>query len=185
MYPILVFYFLIIQKIPIRIFSLFTIALALFGLITGIINKTDKKFGLSFWNSLLLFIIGGISLILNTNMIPKLFPVFTNIMLLYTFGITLFQPPVMIYRFAVLADKSIPNSPGQKQIAAYCYKVTVVWIVFFIINGSIAAWTVFYGSDFVWAIYNNAVAPILIGIIFIVEFIVRKIVQRKIPKAVP
>jgi uncharacterized membrane protein len=61
----------------------------------------------------------------------------------------------------------------------------VVWIVFFIINGSIAAWTVFYGSDFVWAIYNNAVAPVLIGIIFIVEFIVRKIVQRKIPKAVP
>ena len=184
MYPILVFYFLIIKKIPIRIFSLFTIALALFGFILGISKKTDKKFGSSFWNSLLLFVIGAVSLLINSTMIPKLFPVFINIILLNTFGITLFQPPVMIYRFAVLADKSIPKSLGQKKIAAYCYKVTVIWIVFFIINGSIAALTIFYGSDLIWAIYNNAVAPVLIGILFTGEFIVRKYAQRKIPKAV-
>jgi acyl-CoA synthetase (AMP-forming)/AMP-acid ligase II len=108
-----------------------------------------------------------------------------NIILLYTFGITLFQPPAMIYRFAILADKSIPKSLGEKKIAAYCYKVTVIWVVFFIINGSIAALTVFYGSDLIWAIYNNVAAPVLIGILFAGEFIVRKFVQKKIPKAVP
>ena len=179
LYPILVFYFLIIQKIPIWVFSLFTIALALFGFISGIFNKIDKKLGSSFWNSLLLFVIGAVSLIINTNIIPKLFPVFINIILLNTFGITLFKPPAMIYRFAVLADKSIPESPKQKKIAAYCYKVTVVWVIFFILNGSTAALTVFYSSDLIWAIYNNVVAPVLIGILFAVEFIVRKIVQKK------
>ena len=149
LYPILVFYFLIIQKVPVRIFSLFTLALALFGFVAGISNRNGKKFELSFWNSILLMVIGGLGFIINTNMIPKLFSVFVNIMLLYNFGITLFRPPVMIYRFAVLADKTIPESPGQKKIAAYCYKVTVIWVVFFIINGSIAAFTVFYGSDII------------------------------------
>jgi len=181
-YPILVFYFLIIQKVPVRVFSLFTLAFALFGFVAGIINRSGKKFGLSFWNSILLMVIGGVSFIINIDMIPKLFPIFPNIILLYTFGITLFRPPVIIYRFAVLADKSIPESPGQKKIAAYCYKVTVIWVVFFIVNGSIAAFTVFCGSDLIWAVYNNAVAPALTGLLFAGEFIARKFMQKKIPK---
>ena len=184
-YPILIFYFLIIQKTPIRIFSLFTMALALFGFVVGILKESDKKYDSAFWNSLLLFAIGVLGFVINTSMILKLFPVLINIILLYNFGITLFRPPAMIYRFAVLADKSIPGSPGREKIAAYCHKVTVVWMVFFIINGSIAALTVFLGSDLIWAVYNNVVAPVLIGLLFAGEFIVRKFVQKKIPKAVP
>jgi uncharacterized membrane protein len=91
----------------------------------------------------------------------------------------------MIYRFAVLADKTIPHSPGEKEIAAYCYKVTVVWVVFFALNGSIAALTVISGSDKIWAIYNCGIANVLMGFLFIGEFIVRKFVQKKIPKAAP
>ena len=183
MYPILVFYFLIIKKVPVRVFSLFTIALGLFGFIAGILKKSGKKYDSGFWNPLLLVIVGGAGFIINTDMIPKLFPVIINIMLLFTFGITLFDPPPMIYRFAILMDKSIPESPGQKKIESYCYKVTVIWVVFFIVNGSIAALTVFCGSDLTWAVYNNAVAPVMTGLLFIGEFIVRKIVQRKLPKA--
>jgi len=184
-YPILVFYFLLIKKVPVRVFSVFTLALAFFGLFIGILNKNGKKFGFSFWNSILLMAIGGVSFIINSDMIPKLFPVFVNIVLLYNFGITLWRPPVMIYRFAVLADKSIPESIGQKEIAAYCYKVTVIWVVFFIVNGTLAAFTVFYGSDFIWTVYNNAVAPALTGILFAGEFIARKFMKKKLPKAVP
>jgi len=185
MYPILVLCFLLILKIPVRIFSLFTIALALFDIVFRILQKHTKKHISNYSNSLLLLIMGILGLIINTNIVHKLSPVMMNIMLLYTFGITLFEPPAMIYRFAVLADKSIPKSLGQKEIAAYCYKVTVIWVVFFIINGSIAALTVFFGSDFLWAIYNNGVSPVLIGSLFAGEFIVRKIVHKKIPKAVP
>ncbi|MCL2129383.1 MAG: AMP-binding protein, partial [Treponema sp.] len=108
-----------------------------------------------------------------------------NIMFLFTFGITLFQPPSMIYRFAVLQDRSIPHSPGNKKIAAYCKKVTIIWTGFFIFNGSIAAWTIFSGSDVLWSIYNGGISYILIGIIFAGEFFVRRKVQKNIPKVIP
>ena len=185
MYPVLVFCFLIILKVPIRIFSLFIIALALIEFIVRISTRIDKKHGSNIWNSLLLLVIGVLGLIINTNMVHKLSPVLMNIILLYTFGITLFQPPPMIYRFAVLIDKSIPKSLGEKRIAAYCYKVTVIWVLFFLINGIIAALTVFFGSDLIWVIYNSGVSMVLIGILFAGEYIVRIIVHKKIPKAVP
>jgi acyl-CoA synthetase (AMP-forming)/AMP-acid ligase II len=108
-----------------------------------------------------------------------------NILFLGAFGLTLLQPPPMIYRFAILQDKSIPHSLGAKGVAAYCRKVTIVWMAFFVLNGSIAAWTIFSGSDVLWSVYNGGISYILIGTLFTGEFIVRKKVQKKMPKAVP
>ena len=171
--------------IPTRIFSLFVIALGSFEFIVRIFKKSNNKLGLNFSNSIILIAIGIFGFIFDSYMILKLSPVLMNVMLLYTFGITLFKPPTIIYRFAVLADKTIPKSLGEKKIAAYCYKVTIIWSVFFVINGTIAALTVFSGSVLIWAIYNLGVSYILAGILFGCEFIVRKFVHKKIPKAVP
>ncbi len=107
-----------------------------------------------------------------------------NFLFFLTFALTLFQPPVMIYRFAVLQDKSIRGSLGEKRIADYCRKVTFVWLAFFLFNGSAAAFTIFYGSDALWSLYNGGVSYILIGVLFAVEFFVRKKVNKNIPKAV-
>jgi len=184
-YPFLIIFFLIIQIFPIRIFSIFIIALAVLEFIFRISKrKSDKKLGSNLWNSLVLVVIGVLCFITKTNMAYKLFPVFINLILICSFGSTLFQPPSMIYRFAVLADKTIPESPVAEKIAAYCHKVTVLWVVFFAINASIAAWTVFCGSDSIWIIYNGGVANVLVGIMFAGEFIVRKFVQKKISHAV-
>jgi len=186
MYPFLIFVLLIIQKFPIRTFSLFVIVLAFVEIIIRISKrKSDKKGGLNIWNGLFLLVVGALCFITNTNIAFKFFPVFINIMLIITFGTTLFHPPAMIYRFAILADKTIPKSLGEKKIAAYCYKVTVIWVVFFAVNGSIAALTVFIGSDLIWAIYNCGICNVLMGMLFVGEYIVRKFVQKNIPKAVP
>jgi len=107
-----------------------------------------------------------------------------NALFLFAFGLTLFQGPPMIYRFAVLQDKSIPNSMGEKRIAEYCRKVTVVWVLFFVFNGSVALLTIFSGSDALWSVYNGGVSYILIGILFAGEYIIRKKVQKNMPKAV-
>lgn len=182
-YPVLFFIFLIILKIPIRLFSLFIIALALFEFVIKFLKrKNEKNPAASFLNSIFLFIIGVLCFIINTNTVFKFYPMLINIILLYTFGITFFQPPVMIYRFAILVDKSIPGSQGEKQIASYCYKVTVIWCVFFILNGIMAALTALFASDFIWFMYNSVISGILTGTIFVCEYIVRKIVQRKLPK---
>ena len=166
-------------------FSLFIIALAFVEFIIKIKRKSDNKPGSNSWNALVLLFIGVFGFIFNSAMVLKLSPILMNIILLYTFGITLFKPPTMIYRFATLADKSIPGSLGEKKIAAYCYKVTIIWSVFFILNGILAALTVFSGSILIWTIYNFGVAYILAGFLFAGEFIVRKFVHKKIPKAVP
>jgi acyl-coenzyme A synthetase/AMP-(fatty) acid ligase len=108
-----------------------------------------------------------------------------NMLFLITFGITLFQPPSMIYRFAIIQDKTIPNSTGEKKIAVYCRKVTVVWTAFFILNGSMAGWTILSGSNMFWSVYNGGISYILIGVLFAGEYMVRKKVQKNIPKAIP
>ena len=182
-YPALVFYFLVIRGTHIRILSLFVMAFALLSFIGGTSKKSRiKSFLLP---SLLLFGTGVVCLLTNAAIIFKIYPLLMNLLFLGSFGLTLLQPPSFIYRLAILQDKSIPNSPGEKRIAGYCKKVTIIWILFFIFNGCMAGWTIFFGSDMLWSVYNGGISYILMGILFAGEYIARKKMQKKIPKAIP
>ena len=185
LYPALIFYFLVIRKIPLRLFSIIVIVFALFVFITGTSAKNKPKGIPFYWNSALLLALGGLCFFLNSAVILKLYPLLMNILFLTAFGGTLFSPPTMIFRFAAMQDKSIPGSLNEKRIAAYCRKVTYVWCGFFIFNGSVAAWTVFSGSDTLWSVYNGGISYILIGTLFAGEFLVRKMVQKKLPVSTP
>lgn len=110
---------------------------------------------------------------------------FVNGALLAAFSLTLWTPPPMIFRFAVLWDKTIRFSLAEKWIEAYCRKVTVVWCVFFVFNGGIAAAAVFFASDALWSLYTGGISYILIGILFGGELMVRKKADKKMPRAVP
>ena len=186
LYPAFVYYFLVIRKIPLRQFSLFVISFALLAFITGTSREKGKQKGASFLrNSLLLFAVGIVCFITNSAIILKFYPLLMNILFFAAFGMTCFFPPNMIFRFATMQDKSIKGSLGEKRVEAYCRKVTVAWCAFFVFNGSIAAWTIFFGSDALWSVYNGGISYILIGIFFVGEFIIRKMVQKKMPAAVP
>jgi acyl-coenzyme A synthetase/AMP-(fatty) acid ligase/3-hydroxymyristoyl/3-hydroxydecanoyl-(acyl carrier protein) dehydratase len=106
-------------------------------------------------------------------------------LLLGVFGFTLFSPPSMIFRFATFQDKSIVGSLAEKRVEGYCRKVTLVWCGFFILNGGIASYTIFSGSDILWSIYNGGISYILMGLLFAGEFIIRKKADKKMPKAFP
>jgi uncharacterized membrane protein len=175
--------FLVIRKTPLRLVSLFVIGLAIIIFIIGISRKSKTKNVSFLWNSALLLGLGVLCFIINSAIILKFYPLLINILFLTIFGRTLFCPPNMIFRFALMQDKTIRGSFNEKRIAAYCRKVTCVWCGFFIINGSIAAWTIFSGSDKLWFIYNGGISSILMGALFVGEFIVRKIVQKKMPKS--
>jgi len=180
LYPAMVYYFLAVRNIPLRHFSVFIIAFALIAFFT--VTSKKKSF---LQGSLVLLAVGILCLITNSSIILKFYPLLMNVLMFSFFFSTLFIPPNMIFRFATMQDKSIKGSMGERKVEAYCKNVTLIWCGFFIINGSIAAWTIFSGSDILWSVYNGGISYVLIGLVFTGEFIIRKMTQKNIPKAIP
>lgn len=194
-YPFLVFTLLVILKLPIRILSLCVIILActFFLCFTGG-NKSNKKekraLDLRPLVSSALFLVAGIiCFVTNRSIFLKLYSVVINAVLLSVFGSTLFFKPNLCFRLATLTDKSIVGSSYENEVLEYCKKVTIIWCCFFIINGSIAAFTALYNfgdeslNNRIWSVYNGGISYILMGLIFAVEFVVRRIVDRKMIKS--
>lgn len=197
-YPVIVFSLLVIFKVDTRILSLCIVALAaaFFLSATGK-QKTGKKSALD-WKPLLssmIFLFAGLFCFITGKVFfLKIYSVVINITLLFIFGSTLFMPPNIIFRFATLSDKSIKGSSYEQQVYKYCRNVTIIWCSFFILNGTAAFFTTFADKIFgisqersnrIWGIYNGGISYILMGTLFIVEFIIRKFVDKKMIKAYP
>jgi len=108
----------------------------------------------------------------------KLYPLIINLAMLASFGMSLFKPPSSVFRIALLSDSSIRNSVHLPAIESYCCKVTKVWCVFFVFNALFSLGTLLYSPDWFWALYNGFIVYILMGIIFAIEWLVRK----RVPK---
>lgn len=134
---------------------------------------------LSKGNSLLLpltwfaILCGGLSLLLKDHAWLKMYPVFMSVGAGIIFATTLIKPPSMIERFARLVEPDLPESG-----VIWTRKVTIIWCVFFVINAVIALYTVIFAPMKVWVIYNGFISYILMGILFLGEFILRKRQQR-------
>ena len=185
LYPVLVFVLLVVFKAPVRIISLCAIALALvlFLSATGNASKdADGKRKLNPKNliSSVFFLLAGTACFAtNSALFLKLYPLAVCGTFFFVFAMSLASPPNIIFRFATLQDKSILGSPFKGRVEAYCKKVTLVWCGFFVLNSAAAVWTAFWASERVWAVYNGGVSYIIMGLIFAIEFIVRKRVNKK------
>lgn len=197
-YPVLVFTMLVVFKMPVRLLSLCVVALActFFLSATGKRKsdlKSEKK-ALD-WRPMLssaLFLLAGIlCFVFNEKIFLKLYSVVISVTLLFVFGTTLFLEPNIIFRFACLSDKSIKNSSFEGSVNRYCRKVTIIWCCFFILNGSVSAFTALhdFGSnelnDKIWSVYNGGISYIIMGLLFAVEYLVRKQVDKKMIKVFP
>lgn len=197
-YPVLVFTFLVIFKLPVRVLSLCIIALAaaFFLSATGSRKAKGEK-GVLDWKPLLssaLLLVAGLFCFFTQNEIfLKLYSVVVSATFLVIFGSTLFLEPTIIFRFATLADKSIIGSSYENQVKNYSRKVTIIWCCFFILNGTISVLTAFSEKIFsispdtantIWSVYNGGISYVLMGLLFICEYIVRKIVDGKMVKAI-
>lgn len=117
----------------------------------------------------------GIAAFLENATYLKWQPVLINLLLAITFLASLLgKGPPIAERFARALEGPLPD-----YAIGYCRKVTKVWLGFFILNGSIAAGTVFFCSMEIWTLYNGLIAYILIGLIAGLEYLVRKRVKRK------
>lgn len=106
--------------------------------------------------------------VFNDGLPLKLYPVLVNMALLGAFALSLWRPPTVIERLARLRHPDLPPE-GVRWVA----NVTKAWCLFFVLNGSIALWTALSASDATWALYNGAIAYVLIGAMLGGEWLLR------------
>lgn len=103
----------------------------------------------------------------------RFYPVIANTAVLLLFSWSLYSPPSLVERIARIQH---PNLPPEGIV--YTRRVTQVWCLFFVINGSIALVTALWGSFEIWSLYNGLIAYLLMGILFAGEYIVRMKTQK-------
>lgn len=122
---------------------------------------------LAVFSALLIVII--VTTITNNETMLRLYPTLANCGMLLIFRFSLRHPPSMIERFARLHEPYLTDSG-----VCYTRTVTQVWCVFFVVNGSVAAYTALYTSREVWSLYNGFLAYLLMGVLFASEWLVRR-----------
>jgi uncharacterized membrane protein len=105
----------------------------------------------------------------------KFYPVLVNAAMLLLFTSSLYSEQSIIERMARIKEPDLPETGIR-----YTRKVTIVWCVFFTLNGLIALLTALWASDEIWLFYNGFLAYMLIGILVITEWIIRFRVKNKV-----
>ncbi len=96
------------------------------------------------------------------------YPTFVNLVLLTLFVHSLYSPPAVITVLARVREPELSATAIR-----YTRRVTVVWSLFFLLNGSIALYTALWTTAETWALYNGLIAYMLVGVLIGGERLVR------------
>ncbi|USG62615.1 hypothetical protein NBZ79_06450 [Sneathiella marina] len=166
-YPFIVYFGL--KTLPAWIIGL---GLIVFLLVRMLLSKKRKKSEFLIFS--LVLAMTGVLFLIDHSLAIKSYPILMNISFAMVFGYSLLYPPTIIERIARLREPDL-DARGVR----YTQKVTIAWVVFFVANGAVSAWTAVYGSLELWTIYNGFISYILIGLMFGFEFIIRLFVKQK------
>ncbi|MFM9799572.1 hypothetical protein ACKKBJ_10915 [Aeromonas dhakensis] len=97
------------------------------------------------------------------------YPLAVSLCLLCLFGWSLTRPMSLVERLARLQDPALPAAA-----IGYTRRVTQVWCGFFVINGALAAFTIWHGDLALWSLYNGFVSYLLMGGLMGAEYLVRR-----------
>lgn len=98
-------------------------------------------------------------------------PVLINGVLLVEFGASLRAGSTpMIERFARMQEPDL-DAPKQR----HCRRWTVIWCVFFALNGLLAGVLALAAPLFLWTLYTGAIAYAVMGALFAAEWIERRL----------
>jgi uncharacterized membrane protein len=194
-YPLVVFLSVVVFDVKPNHLSLFICLFGIAYFVIVVTNPEQKKLAM-FISPLLLILIGIAGYCLDmpfvqrlvpgaagkTNYIIKLYPVFANTAYFILFFTTMLFPPTLVFDIAVLFDKRTNSAEARKPMEAFSMRASVVWCIFFVIDGVIAVFTVFlrFGDPkletFIWGIYNGLITYILMATIAVVQFFRGKII---------
>lgn len=172
-YPFVIFFGLShfpLRYVALLIILLFIIRLVLLKMKSTLSNKVSTiaisvlGIGLCVW-----------AMISNNELAVRLYPVGVSVVLLLVFAYSIQFPPTVIERIARITTPNLPPAAIR-----YTRKVTLVWCLFFIVNGGIALITALFSSLRIWTLYNGLISYVLIGVIFAIEFIVRLGIKKRL-----
>ncbi len=98
----------------------------------------------------------------------RYYPVAVNALLFAVFAASLWRGPSLVERMARLTEPELPPNA-----VAYTRKVTVVWCLFFMVNGLTSLYTALWGSLELWTLYNGLISYLFMAALFAVEWLVR------------
>ncbi|HWG79779.1 MAG TPA: hypothetical protein VN681_08400 [Stellaceae bacterium] len=104
----------------------------------------------------------------------KSYPILVSLAFAGLFAYSLWRPPTIIERIARLHQPDLPPAATP-----YMRNVTRVWLGYFLANAAISAATAMSGDLDLWMLYNGLISYILMGVLFAVEFMVRRHVRRR------
>lgn len=145
-----------------RLLALLLVSTAVTRLIAFKINRSAYGWLIS------ALLLAGCAIAWNALLPLQLYPVFINIGMFILFGYSLLFSTPIIERIARLREPNLPPAA-----IAYTRRVTQVWCLFFLFNGTISLLTVLYAPPEIWFIYNGVIAYLLIGLLFGGEYLVR------------
>ncbi|MBL0513096.1 hypothetical protein [Aeromonas media] len=103
------------------------------------------------------------------------YPLAVSLSLLCLFGWSLTRPMSLVERLARLQDPDLPAAA-----IGYTRRVTQVWCGFFVINGTLAAFTIWHGDLALWSLYNGLISYVLMGCLMGGEYLVRRRVMKRL-----
>lgn len=128
---------------------------------------------LSAWLSLFGAIFAFCAAALHTLHLLLWYPVLVNGVLLVMFASSLRGPMPLVERIARLREPDLPP-----QGIRYTRRVTQLWSLFFLFNGSVAAATCLSGNLHGWTLWNGGISYLLTGLLMAGEWLVRQRVRR-------
>lgn len=167
-YPFLVYFGL-------RVFPPGLIALGLFALLAVRAAFGSRKSGR---DSLPYLVIGVVVVVLAARSPVvglKAYPVLVSLGFAVVFAHSLLWPPTIVERIARFSHPGLPLEANS-----YLRKVTIAWLMFFVINAAISTATAASGSLRVWTLYNGLISYLAMGVMFATEFVVRQFVHRRL-----
>ena len=95
----------------------------------------------------------------------------TMVLLAITFGSTLGQGDANALCSRV-TRLMLPGPPDAAYMR-YTWKVTVAWTVYFVTSAALSVGLFFFGPLSVWSYFANLLTPVVIGLMFAIEYVVR------------
>lgn len=114
------------------------------------------------------------SYLLKTHQLLLFYPVVVNGVMLAVFGGSLWSAMPIVERLARVSEPDLPEKGVR-----YTRRVTQIWCVFFILNGSMALFTALYGDMALWTAWNGMIAYLLMGTLMAGEWLVRRKIKQR------